>query len=315
MRYIIVIFATLGAFLVLTTASVAQVPAEPQATKGEEHLQVTAMTSDKVEATFSFSRTHIELSSTASGGTEAEATIVVGGKTFQAHRASGTVTWGGPESLNPADIAALQASTRSLRIDLLAAGDATVEALPSHAELLMRFTMLLAEAPAGVTMINIKASEPAGTSEPAEQLTTIGLASASGACAGVEEGYLAKGAADVGERSSLVAPQETLGTGCQRSDEDGIQYWSCAERNRWVSHDAYKRCYGLIYLNAGKGSSGSLGECGPGGNGIDTFTQDCGDHDVCGRIHGGSYNPWDAECGDEYFEADDDFLWATINRC
>lgn len=53
----------------------------------------------------------------------------------------------------------------------------------------------------------------------------------------------------------------------------------------------------------------------PGNNGIDTATQDCGDHDQCGRIHGGSANPWDAECGDEYFEADDDFLLAPVNRC
>ena len=31
--------------------------------------------------------------------------------------------------------------------------------------------------------------------------------------------------------------------------------------------------------------------------------------------HGGAFNPWDPECGDEYFDADDDFLWAHPFKC
>ena len=56
-----------------------------------------------------------------------------------------------------------------------------------------------------------------------------------------------------------------------------------------------------------------MGECGSGCDGLNIFTYDCGDHDRCGRVHGGSANPWDAECGDEYWEADDDFLWGYPN--
>lgn len=56
-----------------------------------------------------------------------------------------------------------------------------------------------------------------------------------------------------------------------------------------------------------------MGECGPGCNGLNIYTYDCGDHDRCGRVHGGSTNPWDSECGDEYFEADDDFIWGWPN--
>jgi hypothetical protein len=48
-------------------------------------------------------------------------------------------------------------------------------------------------------------------------------------------------------------------------------------------------------------------------NGLNIYTYDCGDHDRCGRVHGGSLNPWDAECGDDYWEADDDFLWGWPN--
>jgi hypothetical protein len=68
-------------------------------------------------------------------------------------------------------------------------------------------------------------------------------------------------------------------------------------------------------VNSGPGSSGSLGECGSGITGIGTYTYDCGDHDRCGRVHGGSWLPWDGNCGDEYWDADDDFLLAPIGRC
>jgi hypothetical protein len=39
------------------------------------------------------------------------------------------------------------------------------------------------------------------------------------------------------------------------------------------------------------------------------------DHDQCGREHGGSTDPNDGSCGDEYWEADDDFLWSRNDLC
>ncbi len=65
-----------------------------------------------------------------------------------------------------------------------------------------------------------------------------------------------------------------------------------------------------------------IGRCGSGCGSIFTiasaWTKDCLDHDRCGRVNGGgsaSTNPFDRECGDEYFEAADDFLFGVIRGC
>jgi hypothetical protein len=95
-----------------------------------------------------------------------------------------------------------------------------------------------------------------------------------------------------GERAAALAA-------CQESNEDGIWYWSCATTARWIVHDANSHCVLWESLTSGPRSSGCLGECGPDCNGLNIYTYDCGDHDRCGRVHGGSLNPWDSECGDE----------------
>ncbi len=62
-----------------------------------------------------------------------------------------------------------------------------------------------------------------------------------------------------------------------------------------------------------------IGRCGSGCPGTFTlasaWTKDCLDHDRCGRVNGGSANPFDRECGDEYFEAADDYLFGVIRGC
>ncbi|SHI58997.1 hypothetical protein [Aquimarina spongiae] len=62
-----------------------------------------------------------------------------------------------------------------------------------------------------------------------------------------------------------------------------------------------------------------LGRCGSGCPGIFTlasaWTKDCLDHDQCGRVLGGSTNPFDSNCGDEYGQAADDYLFGVIRGC
>ncbi len=62
-----------------------------------------------------------------------------------------------------------------------------------------------------------------------------------------------------------------------------------------------------------------LGRCGSGCPGIFTlasaWTKDCLDHDQCGRVLGGSTNPFDSNCGDEYAQAADDYLFGVIRGC
>jgi hypothetical protein len=100
---------------------------------------------------------------------------------------------------------------------------------------------------------------------------------------------------------------------CQQSNEDGIWYFGCNTADRVMCHDADSHCFLYEWVSSGTGSPGCLGECGPDCNGLNIYTYDCGDHDRCGRVHGGSLNPWDAECGDDYWGADDDFLWGWPN--
>lgn len=108
-----------------------------------------------------------------------------------------------------------------------------------------------------------------------------------------------------------IRPLES-GRGCQYSDENGIRYFNCNVSTQVECHDA-NHCFTCALRAAGRNSSGCAGECGPGCNGLNIYTWDCLDHDYCCRFHGGCWNPWDGECGDEYWEADDDFLWGWPN--
>lgn len=62
-----------------------------------------------------------------------------------------------------------------------------------------------------------------------------------------------------------------------------------------------------------------LGRCGSGCPGTfslaSAWTKDCLDHDQCGRVLGGSTNPFDRNCGDEYGQAADDFLFGVLRGC
>ena len=168
--------------------------------------------------------------------------------------------------------------------------------LPTHTDLLLRLVMLAAEAPVGVSLGTYRADRPAMKRETPKRFLKAEKDSATCVSSALE-----RTADKSAERQRALAA-------CQRSDEEGIFYMLCVRANRPLNHDAASHCFIEESINSGPGSSQCMGECGPGCNGIDTFTCDCGDHDRCGRVHGGSLNPWDSECGDEYIEADDDTL-------
>ncbi len=177
--------------------------------------------------------------------------------------------------------------------------------MPDHVDLALRLMMLLAEAPAGVRIGTYDAPQPAARTEGVVDFAATAPLSPDETC--------------VANASRTTTPesavQETALAACQVSDDQGIVYMSCSTRYRTLHHDAAGHCFLAERLRSGPESTDCMGECGPGCNGINAYTYDCGDHDRCGRVHGGSILPWDAECGDEYWDADDDVLWVEINRC
>lgn len=188
------------------------------------------------------------------------------------------------------------------------------KAMIPERELAVRLIMLIADAPVGISFANQQVARPiirgegdGGYTTPAREASLVDIASPRKITECVAES-LEHRDGDAYETAQAYAA-------CQRADDDGITYMSCATVNRSLCHDAGAHCFLCEVLLSGPGSAGCMGECGPGCNGIDTYTYDCGDHDRCGRVHGGATNPYDSECGDEYFDADDDFLLATINRC
>ncbi len=101
-----------------------------------------------------------------------------------------------------------------------------------------------------------------------------------------------------------------------KGTNDGI---ACIRKNTYVTavyDDASGRQYRDRKLVNG---NRCLGRCGSGCPGTFTiasaWTKDCLDHDQCGRELGGSSNPFDSNCGDEYFQAADDYLFGVIRGC
>lgn len=288
-------FALVTMGLMVPTAVSAAPPLPPDPLIVQESTGSTAVT-------YGHSRTFIAASSTTEPANQHKAKIDVNGKTFTAKldKKTSTVKWGGGgRTLDPADAGALKAMAEDLHAKYLvdAAGQ---RALSGDTELLIRFTMLLAEAPAGVKLKDYVVEAPVMEQVSASEEAADAPAASEAECV-----------AESGE-----APAGEMGiAACQVADDDGIRYMSCSRLNRVLYHDAGGHCFLSEVINSGPGSSGELGECGSGATGIGTYTYDCGEHDRCGRVHGGSFNPWDSECGDEYFDADDDFLLAPISRC
>ncbi|GIG90744.1 hypothetical protein [Plantactinospora endophytica] len=110
------------------------------------------------------------------------------------------------------------------------------------------------------------------------------------------------------------ATGEQSAAACQEANEDGILYTGCSGSHA-ECHDANGHCHRCTAVAVGK-SVNCKGRCGGGccvPDGLGIYTYDCLDHDQCCGDHGGCLNPWDGECGDEYGEADEDFLLGRQN--
>lgn len=210
----------------------------------------------------------------ASGATSAR--VEIGPLVLEATRepVHGDVTWTGHgDSLILPDREALTALAIELNQGLFARND-----LPAHEDFFHRLVNYWAEAPLGLAL---------------------------------EERTVVRPEATIGRPGPR---QEGAPEGCYFADNNGITYFSCSYNNKVVCHDQNGggHCWLCQSVLAGCGGE-CLGECGPGCYGLNIVTWDCGDHDQCCRQHGGCTNPFDSECGDEYFEAADDFLDGTPN--
>jgi hypothetical protein len=103
------------------------------------------------------------------------------------------------------------------------------------------------------------------------------------------------------------------GEACQVDGGSGVTPLSnpcSALRYRDTYHDA-NHCYWSTNEAYGENQSSCQGRCGAGcglfGSGTGAWTVDCHDHDMCETYH-------DADCGDEWNEAADDYLLGAI-RC
>ncbi len=127
--------------------------------------------------------------------------------------------------------------------------------------------------------------------------------------------YWAKSPVGYSYQKRTASSKKTMGNGL-KSRNEGI---TCIRRNTFVTAE-YDDASGRNYRDR-KLVNGDrcLGRCGSGCPGIFTiasaWTKDCLDHDQCGRVLGGSTNPVDRNCGDEFREAADDYLFGVIRGC
>lgn len=284
----------------LTTAASAAPMAKPLSSND---FRITASSANHDSGTFARSATVIEFAADARSAVSTEVTISVGGKTFTATKdiAKGTAQWsGGGASLQPDENLALDAFANALEAEWVEPASATKAPISLHRDLTIRMAMLLAEAPPGTRI------GPQDVPRTAERFGTRKLPEGAAAV----ESCLKEGAFATVENS---AERKAVVAACQENNEDGIWYTGC-NVNEFVVHDADSHCFMGETVYVGPASYDCMGKCGGGCFIITGYTYDCADHDRCGRVHGGSTDPWDSECGDEYWEADDDFLWST-NQC
>lgn len=243
---------------------------------------------------------------------------------------TGIATWtGNGHALFLAERDALVAFSYEVERQLIG----TRDYLLPHEHLLHRSVLLWAEAPLGEPLVAREVAAPQEIMDWLAPLSEPDVPQVDD-CVGTEESVVTTTASDpltplLGELDTSLLDGQTDADGttdsggttvsgaCQRADDDGIRYWGCnAGQTTSVDHDA-KHCF-LTQTDVfvGPCTKKCKGRCGPGcgwGPRDGVYSRDCGEHDQCCRIHGGCANPWDSECGDEYFDADDDALWGRIN--
>lgn len=102
--------------------------------------------------------------------------------------------------------------------------------------------------------------------------------------------------------------------------DDGIAYLSCSQTYNDADYDlADGTVYDTYTYYSGDASGTDVGRCGPQDPSVLSFLQggyttDCLEHDVCVAYEGGSTLADNADCGNEFFEATEDFF-LSIEVC
>lgn len=291
--------AGVGLILAAGTPAVAFAQSsEPPASEVETDvgdLSVAFHDSSRMVGSFGLAGSVVSYDARRTGPDQAALTLVVNGKTLEASFdfAAGTGTWTGHGAILGPD-----GKTAMLGMEKALAGAVQPRLAPApHEELLYRAVLLWSDAPAGLLLTG-----------DAISLTDVRTEERTLPRPGVSSGQ-----SDEQEMCLDPLTGSTSPAACQQSNENGVAYIRssvCGGGTALECHDANGHCFRCATVNVGqpyncRGRCGG-GCCTPAGVGL--YTYDCLDHDKCCGDHGGCFNPWDGECGDEYFEADDDFF-------
>lgn len=98
--------------------------------------------------------------------------------------------------------------------------------------------------------------------------------------------------------------------------DEGI---TCIRKNTYVNAEYDDEDGNDVSESILVNGSNCIGRCGSGCGSwfslASAWTKDCLDHDRCGRVLGGSTDPFDNNCGDEYSDAADDYAFGVIRGC
>lgn len=104
-----------------------------------------------------------------------------------------------------------------------------------------------------------------------------------------------------------------------QDDGDGIIYLGCDTSQNDTAHDAASPRHDFETfpnVRSGPASGTEVGRCGAAGTSLQFgWTQDCLDHDFCVDHEQAGTGPTDDHCGDEWFEAVDDFTFTLQCQC
>ena len=269
-------------------------------------LDVTTSTAEALTGTFAQAGSLISFDSKLVAAGRSELALEVNGATFNFVRDANSQTAsydGHNAALTQQDVAALNGLSEVLgaRKDFRQMTEAEA--------ILTRAVAMLSEAPVGLTLgqRNMTRTQPSVVSQKLAYDTAV----ADGVEAAVPP-------ADEGKIDPIANPGEEQNQATQSSDEDGVLYYgSCAYTTRTVCFDGR---YWNFSCNSRMTGAGDVcrGKCGPGCGGVGTlpfYTYDCGDHDWCLYFHGGSSLGGNADCGDEFYEADDDYMLGWPMAC
>jgi hypothetical protein len=286
-----------GLGLILAMSVPGQLQAQTPGAPGPDgDLAVDTRTADGMTGEYGLAGSLVTYDARRTGPERATVSLTVNGKRLDAtvDFAARTGSWTGHGTILGSDGKTALAGMERALTARLTPGRAQ---LGPHEALLYRAVMLWAEAPAGHVL------NADSFSKPAE-----GAGDRDDARAGSQPG---------GEPCLDPVTGRVSVAACQQANANGIAYFAagCSGGSALECHDAESHCWTCTVVSVGKAAN-CKGRCGGGcciPDGLGIYTYDCLDHDECCGDHGGCFNPWDSECGDEYGEADDDFWLASPN--